>query len=151
MQASARNQFHGVVSAIVPGAVNAEVEIRLAGGDALVASITSESLQSLAIELGKPVIALVKAPHVFLVSDFGGYRLSARNQMLGTVTNLKVGAVSTEVELQLQGGETIVSIITHESAQNLVLRKGQTVTAVFKAGSVILAVADAPQTIPKAH
>ncbi|NBV75611.1 MAG: transporter [Methylococcaceae bacterium] len=140
MQVSARNQFHGIVSAIVPGAVNAEVEIRLPGGEALVASITCESLQNLAIELGKPVVALVKAPHVFLVSDFGGYRLSARNQMSGIVTHLKAGPVNTEVELQLKGGEIIVSTITHESSQNLVLRKGQTVTAVFKAGSVVLAV-----------
>ena len=142
MQASARNQFHGVVSAIIPGVVNAEIEIFLAAGDKLVASITCESLQSLALKVGKPVIALVKAPHVFLVSDFGGYRLSARNQIAGTVTSLKVGPVNTEVELQLKGGETIVSTITNESSQNLVLRKGQSVFAVFKAGSVILAVAD---------
>ena len=142
MQASARNQFHGVVSAIIPGAVNAEVQIQLAAGDILVASITLESVHHLALELGKPVLALVKAPHIFLVSDFGGYRLSARNQMLGTVTSLKVGPVNTEVELQLKGGETIVSTITNESSQNLVLRKGQFVSAVFKAGSVILAVAN---------
>ena len=140
MQVSVRNQFHGVVSAIVPGAVHAEVEIKLTGGETLVASITCESVHHLTLELGKPVVALVKAPHVFLVSDFGGYRLSARNQISGTVTHLKIGPVNTEVELQLEGGETVVSTITHESSQNLVLRKGQTVTAVFKAGSVVLAV-----------
>ena len=140
MQASARNQLQGVVSAILPGAVNAEVEIQLAGGEVLVASLTLESLKRLTLELGKPVVALIKAPHIFLVSDFGGYRLSARNQMTGTVTRLKVGPVNTEVELQLQGGQLIVSTITHESSQNLVLKKGMLVTAVFKAGSVILAV-----------
>ena len=142
MLSSARNQLHGVVSAIVPGAINAEVEIRLAGGESVVAAITRESLHNLALEIGKPALALIKAPHILLVSDFGGYRLSARNQLSGTVTSLKSGPVNTEVELQLKGGESIVSTITHESSQNLVLRKGQSVTAVFKAGSVILAVED---------
>lgn len=140
MQASARNQLQGVVRAIVPGAVNAEVELDLNGGDKLVASITCESLRKLALTQGMSVIALVKAPHVMIVTDFGGFRLSARNQLQGIVTYLRTGVVDTEVTLQLPGGETIVATITNESSQNMLLRKGHPATAVFKAGSVILAV-----------
>lgn len=140
MKASARNQFQGTVKAVVIGAVNAEVHVGLKGGETIVASITKESLESLAIETGKKVIALVKAPQVIVVSDFGGYRISARNQLEGTITAVKPGAVNSEVAIELPGGDTAAATVTNESVETLGLRKGQTATAVFKAGAVILGV-----------
>lgn len=83
MKASARNQFTGTVSAVVIGAVNAEVHISLKGGASIVASITKESLETLAIKDGLEIIALIKAPQIIIVTDFGGYRFSARNQLPG--------------------------------------------------------------------
>lgn len=141
MKASARNQFSGIVSDVIIGAVNAEVHVNLKGGDTLVASITKESVDTLGIKSGVSVIALVKAPQIILVTDFGGYQLSARNQLQGTVTEVKLGAVNTEVDLELSGGETVVVTVTNDSVETLGLRKGQTATAAFKAGAVILAVA----------
>jgi molybdate transport system regulatory protein len=141
MKASARNQFTGIVSEVLIGAVNAEVHIGLKGGETIVATITKESAERLAIKTGLEVIALVKAPRIIIVSDFGGYRLSARNQMKGPVTQVKPGAVNTEVDIELSGGEQIAATVTNDSVDTLGLRKGQPVTAVFKAGSVILAVA----------
>jgi len=47
-------------------------------------------------------------------------RLSARNILKGKVVQIKPGAVNTEVILELPGGAQIVSIITKESADNLV-------------------------------
>lgn len=141
MQASSRNQFNGSVGEIVIGAVNAEVEVILKGGDSIIASITKESAQNLALYSGQPVVALVKAPQIILVTDFGGYRLSARNQLPGTVMAVKPGQVNAEVDIQLKGGELVAATVTLESVDNLALRKGQTVTVVFKAGAVILAVA----------
>ncbi|MFH2113215.1 MAG: TOBE domain-containing protein [Spirochaetota bacterium] len=46
-------------------------------------------------------------------------RLSARNVLEGTVTNLTTGSVNTEVTTRLQGGTEVVSIITKASAENL--------------------------------
>jgi len=142
MKASARNQFTGVVSEVLIGAVNAEVHIGLKGGDTIVASITKESAEKLAIKAGKEVIALVKAPQIIVVTDFGGYRLSARNQLKGTVTQVKPGAVNAEVDIEINGGGQVAATVTNESVTSLGLQKGQTATAVFKAGAVILAVAD---------
>ena len=141
MKASARNQFTGIVNEVLIGAVNAEVHLSLKGGETIVASITKESVENLGIKAGLEVIALVKAPQIIVVTDFGGYTLSARNQLQGTVTQIKPGAVNSEVDIELQGGEKVAATVTNDSVESLGLRKGQSATAVFKAGAVILAVA----------
>jgi len=141
MKASARNQFAGTVSDVRVGAVYAEVDVALTGGETIVASITKESVDTLAIKNGVKVIALVKAPQIIIVTDFGGYQLSARNQLKGFVTQVKPGAVNSEIDIELSGGEQVTATVTNDSVETLGLRKGQEATAVFKAGAVILAVA----------
>ncbi|MFI3199543.1 MAG: TOBE domain-containing protein [Methylococcaceae bacterium] len=140
MKTSARNQFTGIVSEVLIGAVNAEVHISLKGGETIVASITKESTETLGIKTGVQVIALVKAPQIIIVTDFGGYRVSARNQLPGTVILVKPGAVNTEIDIESKGGEQVTATVTNDSVETLGLRKGQAVTAIFKAGAVILAV-----------
>lgn len=141
MKASARNQFKGIVKEVLIGAVNAEVQVGLNGGEIIVASITKDSVESLGIKAGIEVIALVKAPQIIIVTVFGGYRLSARNQLQGTITQVKHGAVNAEVDIELTGGERVAATVTNDSVEALGLRKGEPATAVFKAGAVILAVA----------
>lgn len=141
MKASARNQFTGIVNDVLIGAVNAEVHLSLKGGETIVASITKESVEKLGIKSGLEVIALVKAPQIIVVTDFGGYKLSARNQLQGTVTQVKPGAVNSEVDIELKGGDKVAATVTNDSVESLGLRKGQSATAVFKAGAVILAFA----------
>jgi molybdate transport system regulatory protein len=141
MKTSARNQFKGTVQEVIIGAVNAEVHVGLKGGATIVASITKESAENLAIKTGTDVIALIKAPQIIIVTDFGGYRLSARNQLPGTITQVKPGAVNAEVDIELAGGEKVAATVTNDSVETLGLRKGQPATAIFKAGAVILGVA----------
>lgn len=141
MKASARNQFVGTVSLVSIGAVNAEVYISLKGGETIVASITKESVKTLGIEIDMEIVALVKAPQIIIVTDLGGFRLSARNQLPGTVSQIKPGVVTTEVIIELKSGEQIAATVTNDSVETLGLSQGQAATAVFKAGSVILAVA----------
>ncbi len=141
MKASARNQFFGKVTEVVIGAVNATVSVMLKGGETIVASMTKESVHSLGIKAGIDVIALVKAPQVIIVSDFGGYRLSARNQLTGVINHIQKGSVNSEVVLGLTGGNTIIATVTNDSIENLGLVEGGSATAVFKAGAVLLGVA----------
>ena len=141
MKASARNQFIGTVSDVQIGTVNAEVYITLKGEETIVASITKESVESLDIKFGIEVLALVKAPQIIIVTDFGGFKVSARNQLTGVITLVKPGTVNTEVDIELKGGQAIAATVTNDSVETLGLRKGETVTAIFKAGAVILAVA----------
>lgn len=65
-------------------------------------------------------------------------RTSARNQLIGTIRDIKPGAVNDEITLQTDEGVTIVSTITHVSAQNLELSVGRRVMAFIKAPSVMI-------------
>jgi len=67
---------------------------------------------------------------------------SARNVLLGTVINVRDGGVSTEVNLQLPGGDALHVIVTRESAHELALVPGREVQAIIKASWIILAMAD---------
>jgi molybdate transport system regulatory protein len=66
MQLSARNLLAGKVGRLTPGAVNAEVDIELAGGGTLTAIITLASARNLGLEPGTAVIAVIKACMVML-------------------------------------------------------------------------------------
>ena len=46
-------------------------------------------------------------------------QLSARNTLKGKVVKLTPGAVNTEVQLELPGGDVLVYIITKESAEKI--------------------------------
>lgn len=67
-------------------------------------------------------------------------KISARNQLQGTVKSIQEGAVNAEVVLELPGGQEIVSIITLSSARRMGLAVGKKAFAVIKASSVMLAV-----------
>ena len=63
---------------------------------------------------------------------------SARNQFLGKVDSIKVGAVNSEIVLDIGGQDRIVAIITNESLESMSLAVGQEAYALFKAPWVIL-------------
>ena len=66
-------------------------------------------------------------------------RISARNQLTGTISEINHGAVTTTVKVALAGGDTITSSITREAAEELGLVDGAEVTVVIRASDVLLA------------
>ncbi len=66
MGISARNVFRGRVVACTPGAVHAEVEVELPGGDRMVAIVTREAVAELGLAPGVEVSAVIKASDVLL-------------------------------------------------------------------------------------
>ena len=68
-------------------------------------------------------------------------KISARNQLAGTVTKVSEGAAIANVEVDV-GGQRVVASITVEAARELGLREGAQVTAIVKASDVMLATAD---------
>jgi molybdate transport system regulatory protein len=66
-------------------------------------------------------------------------RLSARNQLAGTVREVKEGVVTAQVAVQLDGGGEIVSVITLDSVRALGIKLGARVKAVIKSTDVMLA------------
>ena len=65
-------------------------------------------------------------------------KISARNIFRGTVDAVRAGAVNSEVDLTLSGGEKLVAMITNESAQALGLAAGKEAVALVKASSVLV-------------
>ena len=69
VRTSARNQIAGTVSSREDGAVNSEIGLDIGGGKTLTATITLESARAMGIQVGEPITALVKAPHVILAVE----------------------------------------------------------------------------------
>jgi molybdopterin-binding protein len=65
-------------------------------------------------------------------------KLSARNTLSGTVTDIRRGEAIANVEVDV-AGQRIVASITVEAVEDLGLSEGTAVTAVIKASDVILA------------
>jgi len=63
--------------------------------------------------------------------------LSARNQLPGTVTDIKLGTVVAEVVVKV-GDNEVASVITRSSVERLGLKVGDQVMAVIKATEVMI-------------
>lgn len=65
-------------------------------------------------------------------------KISARNQLSGTVTEIRRGEAIANVVLDVKG-QRLVASITVEAVEDLGLSEGSSVTALIKASDVILA------------
>ncbi len=65
-------------------------------------------------------------------------KLSARNQLRGTVTAVKLGTIMSEIAVDV-GGQQVVAVITRGSAEELGIKQGVSVTVVIKSTDVMLA------------
>jgi molybdopterin-binding protein len=66
-------------------------------------------------------------------------KLSARNQMKGTVINVEKGLITARVSIKVEAPVTITAVITKEAAEELNLKVGDRVQAIIKATEVIVA------------
>jgi len=69
-------------------------------------------------------------------------RISARNQLSGTVVEVKRGTVMTEVVVDIGGGKQMVSLISTDSADELKLQTGNRVYVIVKSTEVMVALPD---------
>lgn len=65
-------------------------------------------------------------------------QISARNQIAGTVELIANGTVNAEVYIKLKSGYTIISVITNTAVNNLNLKVGDDVVAIFKSNTVLI-------------
>ena len=64
--------------------------------------------------------------------------MSARNQLKGKISKLTKDPVVTSVEVEINGPAKITSVITTNSAQELNLQVGDTVSAIVKSTEVMI-------------
>ncbi len=67
-------------------------------------------------------------------------KLSARNQIKGTITAVVKGQTTGHVHIDIGNGTTVHASITNEAIDDLNLKVGDAATAVIKASDVMVAV-----------
>jgi molybdopterin-binding protein len=67
-------------------------------------------------------------------------KLSARNQLVGTIKTVKPGATTTHVTIEVAPSLTIMASITNEASEELGLKPDMKATAVIKASNVMVGV-----------
>ncbi|BCK87066.1 molybdenum-pterin-binding protein MopA [Sideroxyarcus emersonii] len=73
-------------------------------------------------------------------------KTSARNQFLGTIKSIKLGAINAEVIMEIGGGDVLAAVITNESVGHLGLKVGTEAYALVKAPWVIVTTSDGFKT-----
>lgn len=66
-------------------------------------------------------------------------KISARNQLKGTISNVQEGAVNGIVTIDLDGGNQVKAAITMNAIEQLGLAEGKEAYAIIKATSVMFA------------
>ncbi len=67
-------------------------------------------------------------------------KISARNDLKGTIKSINFGPISASLVVEIAPGIEIASVITKESAEHLELAPGKEVHAIVKASSVMIGV-----------
>ena len=67
-------------------------------------------------------------------------KLSARNQLKGKILEVKKGATTSHVRIDIGNGIVITSAITNEAVAHLNLKTGDEAWAVIKASDVMIGV-----------
>jgi molybdopterin-binding protein len=65
-------------------------------------------------------------------------KLSARNMLKGTVTEVESGVVNCVVKVDIGGGQIISSMITKDACDDMGVKVGSEVYAIIKSSNVIL-------------
>lgn len=65
-------------------------------------------------------------------------KISARNVIKGTVTDVKKGAVAAQVKVDIGGGNILTSMITVDAVEDLGITVGQEVSVLIKATEVMV-------------
>jgi molybdopterin-binding protein len=67
-------------------------------------------------------------------------RLSARNQIKGKIIDVRKGATTSHVRVDIGNGNVVTSSITNEAVDELGIKVGGNATVVIKASDVMIAV-----------
>jgi molybdopterin-binding protein len=67
-------------------------------------------------------------------------KLSARNQIKGTIIGIRTGATTAHVRVKIAPGHVITASITNEAVEDLDLKVDSEVIAVIKASDVMIGV-----------
>ena len=139
VRTSARNQFFGIVTSLKKGNIVSSVELTTNEGEKIYSLITNNSLETLYIQWGAEVYALVKAPWINVEKNYHS-EISAENIIHATIIKVNSSNINHEIIMKSDKGLEITAIITDESQRKLIFERGDSAYAVFKSSNVILGV-----------
>lgn len=141
MKTSARNQYPGMITAILQGPVNDLITIRIDETVELSASITHRSCKELQLDIGAKVFALIKASTLDISLQSEGKRGPEKNTLAGTIRQISLGEEKTEIIILLGSGLDLVATIPNSQVKALGLQSGLKVQALVDASNVLIGVA----------
>ncbi len=65
-------------------------------------------------------------------------KLSARNQLPGKVVEVTKGVTTSNIRVDIGGGQIVTSSITNTAVDDLALKTGDSVTVIIKSSDVII-------------
>lgn len=139
MNSSTRNQLHGVVKNLSTFSGQSYIEIECFDQLTIHAQISEFAQNRLKLQPEKQVIALIKAPSISIMTDIEPLKVSAENQINGIISKIEMGTVNTIVTLRVNEKISLSATISLYSGEQLALKVGQNVTAIFNANQVLIA------------
>ena len=98
-------------------------------------------------ELGETLLAEYGRAECYMSEVLGddtnweaiGLKISARNQLKGTVKNVEKGIITAKVKIEIDTPGVITAIISKEAVEELDVKPGDKISAVIKATEVMVA------------
>lgn len=133
LRTSARNQLHGHVIAINAQGRNDQIVLDLGSGLSLCAQITHDSTQTLALEPGSAVVALIKAGWLGVLPA-GETCTPGHNCLPGSVEQVLLDAQGPcEIRIGLANGQTLCALVQHCRVQ-----EGESVNVCIDPANILL-------------
>ncbi|MEZ6853819.1 TOBE domain-containing protein [Halodesulfovibrio aestuarii] len=135
---SARNSFMGHVAHVAVDGIMAEVEVVTDSGLSVFALITVESLRTLKLCIGTPVVATIKAPYIDIKKPCFNSSQRCRNKFKCSIEHITSTEVMSEITGHLEDGIKICSLVSKNVVESLKIDSGSLVDVYFKELSVVI-------------
>jgi molybdate transport system regulatory protein len=137
-RSSARNHFFGKIHEVKRGDIQSVVELITLDQNKIIAVITNDSIERLALRVGSLVTAEVKAPWVILAHGKQKPICSAENLLRGEIARVVSGEIMTEYVIRISEQTEICSVITTTSSRYMNLKVGDDVWVFFHSYAIVL-------------
>lgn len=140
VKTSASNQLFGNIVAIQMGAVNAEVVIKLKGGEQVAVNLSLAMVAELGLHVGAEALLLVNNTDITLASDADYPVFVANNRLPCRVLRVQQDEINAEVKVLLTGGEILAVTLSPQSVFEMRIEPDQSLWAIFNSNAPILGV-----------
>jgi len=135
MQLSARNQIQAEVLSIDSHDVNAKIALKLKSEQILSVVITQEAVENLHLEVGEPVTAIFKSSAVV---PYVGEKQGKDNILKGSISKIEKDEINIKVVIDIGAFDKIVSVISNNSLEGIVLSEGKTIEVKIDSHDIML-------------